>query len=549
MTMRASTAFPFHPGRRLAWLILLLAVAAASASPSSALADGQFDSGFGTGGRVVLGLVNSSGVEGAGRILLLGDGRFLTAGTGKGSGVWVTQNLANGSLDSGFGSGGSSYFALSGYTFADDAARLPDGSIITAGGTTPVSDFDTLIDKFTPGGALDTSFGNDPPHPSGDGISYFDLGGDDIARAVTIDSTGKPVIAGRTGTGSAHDVLLARFNQDGSVDSSFGGALGVHTDLGSNDEGWAMAMQGDRIVVIASSGPKTFVLRYTPGGSLDTGFGGGDGIAPVAFPDKARPAGLLIDPDGRIVVAGNGFSPNQGYVERLGTNGDPDPSFAANGVQTLDFPSNVNGGSVNAIARGDDGKLIAAADTFDSTHDQSALFRLLPDGKLDPSWGANGLLAVPTPDPTTSEDPYAIAVQPDRRILIGGESYANSDANRFLIRLLGDTTPPDTKIVRAPKRKSNPLARGKFSFKALRDVNTTFQCKLLRPKRKHRGPHHARPRAKAPAFKPCHSPIHYRGLRRPGRYVFKVRAIDPAGNVDPTPARATVKVHKRQRRN
>ena len=86
------------------------------------------------------------------------------------------------------------------------------------------------------------------------------------------------VIVRRAGPIAGHDVLLARFNQDGSLDKSFGGPTGVHTDLGSDEEGTDAAMQGNRTVVLATSGPKTVVLRYNPDGSLDPSFGGGDGV-------------------------------------------------------------------------------------------------------------------------------------------------------------------------------------------------------------------------------------------------------------------------------
>jgi len=87
-----------------------------------------------------------------------------------------------------------------------------------------------------------------------------------------------------------------------------------------------------------------------------------------------------------------------------------------------------------------------------------------------------------------------------------------------------DKTPPDTKIVKGPPKKTHKTTV-KLKFTAT-EAGSTFQCKL-----------------DAKPFKPCSSPKKYKKLK-PGKHVFKVRAIDRAGNVDPTPAKRAFKVLK-----
>lgn len=521
---------------------------AISVCAQAAWADGQLDPSFGSGGRVDLGLVNSSGVEGASQVLPLGDGRFVAVGAGEGKGIWVTRHLANGSLDGSFGAAGGTFFPQTSYSFASDAVREPNGSIVVAGGESAGFEFDTLVARLTPQGALDPSFGNDPPHPTGDGISVFNLGEDDIANGVTIDSTGKIVIVGRTGPNVSHDVLLARFNSDGSVDSSFGGPTGVHTNLGGNDIGTAVAMQGERIVVLANSGPSIYVLGYRSDGTLDPAFGAGNGIAPVSFPTpKVEPNALLVQPDGRILVAGSNAT--HAYIARLQSNGSPDTSFGSGGVASFEPPSGAKEMYATALAQGDDGKIVAAATSYGGGPSHAVLLRVLPGGQPDPAWGTNGVLTLPSP-PETSDYAYALAVEPNRRILVGGETFAHGNDDRLLERVLGDTTPPDTAITRAPRRRLRLSRRPvTVAFKAVGDVHTTFECKLIRPKRKgrHRRPVLSAAARSAVAFSACASPVKYRNLRRPGRYRFAVRAIDPAGNVDPTPATVTFRVLPKKR--
>ncbi len=514
----------------------------------AASADGQLDPSFGSGGRVDLSLIDSLGAEGASGLLESADGRFLSVGAGEGKGIWVTQNLANGGLDAGFGTAGGTYFAQSRYSFASAAVREPNGSVLIAGGEESVSStFDTLVARLTPQGALDPSFGNDPPNPTGDGVSVFDLGGDDLANGVAIDSGGGILIAGRTGSNSSHDVLLARLHSDGSVDGSFGGPTGVHTNLGGNDIGNALAMQGERIVVLANSGPDTDVLGYRPDGTLDPNFGGGDGIAPVNFPAGTESNALLIQPDGRILIAGS--QSTKAYFARLQPDGSPDTSFGSGGVTSFEAPSGVTGMYLGALAQSDDGKIVAAVTTFASSNTNPMLLRSLANGQPDPAWGTNGVLTLPSP-PETSDAAYTVAVEPDRRVLVGGATLANGNDERLLLRVLGDTTPPDTAINRPPKPKRRASRHPvMIAFEAVGDVHTTFECELIQPRRKHhhRRPAHSATSKPAAAFGACTSPLTYRNLRAPGRYSFAVRSIDPAGNVDPTPATATFKVLPKRR--
>jgi CSLREA domain-containing protein len=85
-----------------------------------------------------------------------------------------------------------------------------------------------------------------------------------------------------------------------------------------------------------------------------------------------------------------------------------------------------------------------------------------------------------------------------------------------------DTTPPETKIAKKPKPDGGPKAKFKFSSS---EPASSFECKL----------------DKKP-FKKCRSPKTYKGLK-PGKHVFKVRAKDAAGNVDPTPAKKKFRVN------
>jgi hypothetical protein len=99
----------------------------------------------------------------------------------------------------------------------------------------------------------------------------------------------------------------------------------------------------------------------------------------------------------------------------------------------------------------------------------------------------------------------------------GGNNNGNNGKGK-------DTTPPDTKIVKGPPKKTHKTTV-KFKFTST-EGGSTFQCKLDRK-----------------PFKTCSSPKKYKKLK-PGKHLFKVRAIDKAGNVDPTPAKRKFTVLK-----
>ncbi len=540
-----------------------VAIAALALLPAAALADGQLDPSFGSGGRVIIGHAAGEGVEGTSSLFQLGGGRFLAGGIGGGSGVWMTQYLADGSLDGSFGAGGQAFVNLSKFTSPTDEIREPDGAIVAVGGWQPESEFDTFVMRLTPQGGLDPSFGNDAPNPAGDGIDSYDFGGEDLAEDLVLDSTGKAVVVGRAGPSGEYDVHLARLNADGSIDASFGGPEGVYTELDGSEDGLKIALQGDRLVVLATGAGGTYVLRYLPDGELDPSFGGGGGALATPLAADLDAGGLLIEPDGDILVAGGNGEQTQ--IVRLLPNGAPDPGWGNDGVVSFSAQPG-KALYVGALARMDDGRILdggGIATKGGKGEERPILIRTLPNGQPDPAWGSGGMLQLP-PGPGLEEGIGVLQVEPNRRILAGGSTNSEAEGvNRELWRILGDTTPPDTAITQAPPAAGKaPLARAQFAFAAVGDTNTSFECALTqtplprpkkhRKKRHHKKHHHRKKpgaRAKgslattlaaAPAFAPCASPVAYPGFAKPGSYRFAVRAIDPAGNVDPTPAEANV---------
>ena len=285
-----------------------------------------------------------------------------------------------------------------------------------------------------PQGSMDTSFGN-----SGNVTTDFG-GGEDNARGIAIQPDGKLVTAGsaedRSGPGWANDFALARYNSDGSLDTSFGNGGKVTTAFfGDSDDASDVALQDDGKIVVAGS---TFnnvdsswdvaLARYNPDGSLDTSFGNGGKVVTdySGGDDEAR--AVAIQQDGKIVAAGVNRQPPPGENEpsnydfalaRYNTDGSLDTSFDGDGKVTTDFDSGL-ADYANAVAVQQDGKIVAARYTWNDTTGMSdqALARYNSDGSFDTKFNrGSGKVSTALGHGASIED---LAIQQDGKIVSAG---------------------------------------------------------------------------------------------------------------------------------
>ncbi len=299
-------------------------------------------------------------------------------------------------------------------------------------------------------GALDPSF-NAGAFAGRQSIAFLGTNTSVVANAVAVQPDGKLVVAGTfTFSNGGTDFAVARFDARGVLDPSFGfgGRTTIDIGNGSNDQAFALTLQGDgRIVVVGSTvvgaGDANFaVARLHTDGSLDTSFSG-DGIQTIAFDlgpaaipptpaardDQATAVGFQID--GKVVVAGFAQVNAQGNydfaVARLNTNGSLDVSFDTDGRQTVAFdlgtaPSGTNNDRAQDLAIQEDGKIVLAgfanvgnaANTFNF-----AVARLNANGSLDTSFDTDGRQAFAF-NSLNQDFATGAALQPDSKIVVVG---------------------------------------------------------------------------------------------------------------------------------
>ncbi|MGW5457378.1 calcium-binding protein [Streptomyces sp. NPDC003996] len=331
-----------------------------------------------------------------------------------------TAAAAPGDLDPTFGGNGTVLTDIGGDDSANDVAVQPDGKIVSVGASAdnsvPESDF--ALTRHNPDGTLDTSFGGDGrvTTPINNMIPPEQLQWSE-AHAVALQSDGKIVVAG--GSWREYEnccwFVVARYNPDGTPDTSFGGGDGrVFTDFGTPEEAEDVAVQPDgKIVAAGYDGGDAAVARYNPDGSLDTSFGGGDGMvttnpAGPSLQEGGDARALVLQPDGKIVVAGEvGQTRFDFALIRYNADGSLDTGFGSNGIQRTDF-----GGydSAEALAVQSDGKIVAAG----AGGGGFALARYNTNGTLDTSFDGDGLVVTPGGG---AED---VKLQSDGRIVVAG---------------------------------------------------------------------------------------------------------------------------------
>jgi uncharacterized delta-60 repeat protein len=321
--------------------------------------NGTLDTTFGSGGTVTTAFTNtvapfSAVLQPDGKIVLGGYLHIANPNTNNSAFLLLRYNV-NGLLDGTFGQGGE---VITNPTPYDNEINsiliLPNGDIMAGGYVTTIISqtgyvvTEPALARYTPGGVLDSTFGsgglvttdwvtttqNTSQEPAGSPEPC-------LIDALALQGDGKIVAAGAASLlnspASGYKWGLARYNSDGSLDTTFGSGGVVVTQIGTGAyHSWAVALQSNGEIVAAGtsgvSGAPWAVATYTPAGALDPAFGG-TGIVTTNL--SGRPVSVLIQPtDGEVVVVGD-----VNLARYIGTTTGPQiGSFTA-------IPNPVTGGS------------------------------------------------------------------------------------------------------------------------------------------------------------------------------------------------------------
>ncbi len=418
-------------------------------------------------------------------------------------------------------------FNLSGFTTTDllgtkdqalALAIQKDGKLIAAGYSTGIGTAkDFSLVRYNPDGSRDLAFGI-----GGKVITQAVPGNqNDVINAIALQPDGNIVVAGAADvSGGNSDFVIARYiSTTGTLDPSFGVGGIVITALSSkNDIASALAIQKDRHILVGGSSDGNFALaRYNPNGSLDSSLHG-VGFVTTDFGKNDLAHAMLLQPDDKIVLGGEsdaGATGTDFALARYTSTGDPDVAFNGSGRVVTNFSLHSNE-FINALALQANGKIIAVGRTnsnisdfalarytsaglldatfgggsgFTSTSigpgddeatavllqhraedilvagfsyqgatrlNDFALLRYKNNGDLDPSFGSGGV--VTTTLTATSDDlPFAMAAQADHKIVLAGSLDPGTNTDFAVARFLMPNTPPTAADFTAGGLEDTPL--------------------------------------------------------------------------------------------
>lgn len=334
-----------------------------------------------------------------------------------------------------------------------------------------------------PFGKLDPAFGTNGVVTSGSNLPVY------LASGVATQADGKIVAVGDSA--NTFGLVVVRYNKDGSLDQSFGSGGVVNTVVGNFDFYGSVVIQKDGKIVVAAqeSDPVTFqdnllVVRYNPDGSLDQSFGSG-GIVITSLPNGQNffmgsstgfgplPGNTVtLTEDGRIVVVGTasitqfGAPQDNGLViAEYDQHGNLVPGFGSGGLVIVTSFTDSAGNSITfpeatSVAVDRRGRILVAGSAVAPVSPPSSggiaaalLARFNPDGSLDQTFGFQG--AVSNVFGVAGSNVFvpvglsvsAVAVRPDGKIVVAGSAFdPQSLSTSFAVKQFNHDGSPDLKF-------------------------------------------------------------------------------------------------------
>lgn len=441
---------------------------------------GTIDTSFGTDGIVTTQISTAYNLGMAS--VVQQDGKIIVAGYAGTSATYeaaLVRYNEDGTLDSSFGNSGTLIIPIgSAKSYIEDVTLQDDGKIVLGARTYDNVSGDFAVVRLNMDGSLDNSFGTN-------GIAIANSGGTDVSASILIADDGKIYLAGDTD----QNFSIAKFNANGTLDTSFGtNGWFMTTFDGSMSIIEQIAFQNDGKIVMggfAINSVGTYQMaaaRINADGTLDSSFGIGGKVTLNFGVEHDIAVAIALQTDGKIVLGGHTFirsNPRLAYdfaVVRLNTDGSFDTTYGNNGVataQVVDEANYTNGMIIQA-----DDKVVLGGRTVKLTDYDFAMVRFDINGQLDTTFGNNG--KVSTDVDGREDNGYAIAMQPDTKIILAGYSYTVSgDTSDFVVARYhnDETAGVDDNLNNKFRVYPNP-AREQLTIE-MNDASSIYQLKIF----------------------------------------------------------------------
>jgi uncharacterized delta-60 repeat protein len=398
----------------------------------------MLDSTFGDGGKVTTTIGGVADVATA--LAIQSDGKLVAAGY-----AWISTRYefalvrynSDGSLDTTFNTTGAVTTPIGTIDdFASALAIQPDGKLVAGGNSDNGTQYVFALVRYNPDGSLDTTFNATGIVTTAIGVNIDQL------NAIAIQTDGKLVAAGFASIGAQSEFALVRYNNDGSLDTTFNSTGIVTTAIGGAafNLAYALAIQPDGKLVAAgtslNNAQTAFALvRYNTDGSVDAGFGTGGSVTTSIRNFDDRALALVIQSDDKLVAAGHSWTSSTATqstfaVVRYNPDGSLDTTFNTTGIVTTAISTGYD--EAYAIAIQPSGKLVAAGTSNSGPIGEFALVRYKTNGRLDPTFDNTGI--VTTAIGTSFDWAYALAIQADGKLVAAGTAQTSGGIEFALVR-------------------------------------------------------------------------------------------------------------------
>jgi uncharacterized delta-60 repeat protein len=344
--------------------------------------------------------------------------------------VFEWADPTGGALDPTFGSGGQVVSSFTNYyDTANSVTVQSDGKIVIAGITrTSGSKGYTkdLVARYNANGTLDTSFG------SGGYTATDYLIDRQVALQPQASGPSKILVVGITSAANGTwYVALERLNANGTLDTTFGSRGEVKTAVGSSNGVTGVLVDGSGRILVAAV---TTLLRYTTNGALDTTFGNNGQVATGVIQTGSH--SLALQSDGKIVFASgqvSGGATGSGFaLTRITANGAIDTTFGTGGtVTTLPFATNDE--SFGGVTLQSDGKIVVAGSVIPDggVYPETCVLRYNADGSLDGTFASGGIAYLVNPAGLFPPRTGGVAIQSNGEIVVGTALSDSSDTQQY----------------------------------------------------------------------------------------------------------------------
>lgn len=299
--------------------LLLAGSSNGNAALARLLPDGNYDTDFGSGGRLTVsfGAGNGSAFQ---KVLLQTGGKILAIGEAYNTSSFdfaAVQFNSDGSIDASYGNQGKVLVNFNGFNdFGRDAVWQPDGKLIIAGAAKNSNGNSSIaLCRLNMDGSIDNSFGTN-------GKTTLSISGeaDDYAERVILLPDNKII----TGGYSAGNFQISRFADNGEIDNSFGSNGYVITDFDDfQDKAYAMVTDAAGSIYLGGHGYEAgngglfhfAIAKYHNNGTLNTDFDGDGKMTVLMGPYSSTIFDMVIQPDGKLLMGGQSTNLQGAYTD------------------------------------------------------------------------------------------------------------------------------------------------------------------------------------------------------------------------------------------